>query len=94
MHEDNSAALGHLCTLDAMISDLSALGFRDTVGLLKIARLDLAMRAHGIEDPEFAIALSTAELNRPPQDTPTPHKRGKVTAPHALSQVAGGVAAR
>lgn len=88
MHEENSEAIRHLNTLDTLISEVASVGYKDTVALLKIARLDLAMRAHGIADPELAMVLSMAELNAANTTTTAAHVRTKRGALRQVSSQA------
>lgn len=48
--------------LDELIAAVGAAGLPDTVALLRISRLDLAMRLHGIEAEE--LELLAAALTR------------------------------
>jgi hypothetical protein len=45
-------------TLDGIITQLAASGLYETIALLKIARLDLIMRAYGLSDGDLEALLS------------------------------------
>lgn len=43
--------------LDGIIANVKEAGLAETVQLLKIARLDLALRVHNFSEEEFDVAL-------------------------------------
>ena len=49
--------------LDEIIASVSDAGLRETVALLKIARLDLALRAYDFSEEEFDVALYKLRKN-------------------------------
>ncbi len=51
----------HLSMLDTVIAGITDAGLKETVALLKIARLDLVMRTHDITEYELAFAVEAAQ---------------------------------
>jgi hypothetical protein len=61
MADSRPELVQHLTSLDAIIAGVAEVGLKETLALLKIARLDLAMRAHGVTEEELAYTLGSAQ---------------------------------
>jgi hypothetical protein len=61
MKDNKPELIEQLKMLDAVIAGVVDAGLKETVALLKIARLDLAMRAHGVTEEELAYTLGSAQ---------------------------------
>ena len=72
-------AVPHLVrALDDIIGSLCATGFKETAELLRIARLDLLMRLHGItaEEIELLAATLAGKKQKPRPALRRPVRRG------------------
>jgi hypothetical protein len=63
MELENSRLSYLIEELDKVISGVRSAGLEQTVALLKIARLDLVMQAHGVTEYELEMFLHAVETN-------------------------------
>lgn len=76
----------YIGSLDDVIAGVERAGLAETTALLKIARLDLVMRAHGISERELERALNTIEQN---DDEPTVRRPRVTHRPHLVHSMTG-----
>lgn len=60
--------------LDGIIANVKEAGLAETVQLLKIARLDLALRVHNFSEEEFDVALYSLRKTLAVEDPGTKRK--------------------
>lgn len=83
MTNDGPPLAHYISTLDEVIAGVAKGGLAETVALLKIARLDLLMRVHGIAERELQYALDTIEGNQESDALP-PRKLAPTPRPHLV----------
>jgi hypothetical protein len=70
MMNDAPPLASYLSTLNEVIAGVAEAGLAETVVLLRIARLDLLMRVHGVSERELQYALDMIENNQELDATP------------------------
>ena len=83
MTNDGPPLACYISALDEVIAGVANAGFAETEALLKIARLDLAMRIYGISERELQYTLDTIEENQE-QGTAPKRKFSSATRPRLV----------
>ncbi len=73
--------------IDEIIENVRAAGLDETVSLLKIARLDLVLRANGVSEADLTALLDTVEMNLQSREQPEADLQG--SGKNAIRGLAG-----